>query len=171
MSLRAIVLGLFETLHGVDETNHFDFELPTGKRAFVKYGDDDDILAEAETQAFFYDLAKGDSSAPCIPEVYEAFRGTDGRHFLVMEYVAVPTVKEWAHSEASKGELKVVDLAASVVAPAVRWLLQQQVPSSMFGRISNSKACARHHFFKDNWAPLDFVDANALTLYINKVWL
>ncbi|KAF8958880.1 hypothetical protein BDZ97DRAFT_1433973 [Flammula alnicola] len=167
MSLRDIVLDYFKKLSGVDETNNFDLYLPNVGRAFVKYGDDD-ILVEAETQAFFYRLAQGDSSAPRIPQVYGAFHGTRGRYFLVMEYVVAPTLEEWAPTEALKRKIEVLNLAASVAAPAVHWLLHQKVPPSTFGRIPQSKACARHRFFKDNWAPLDFADAKALTIYVNK---
>jgi hypothetical protein len=90
-----------------------------------------------------------------------------------MEYIAAPTLKKWASTNAA-GELKskdeVVNLAASVAAPVVRWLFDQTVPSSTFGRIPNSKGCVQHFFFKDNEAPLVFADANALTVYANKVW-
>jgi hypothetical protein len=39
------------------QTNHFDFDRPGKPTLFVKYGHED-LLDEANTQSFFYDLAQ-----------------------------------------------------------------------------------------------------------------
>ena len=139
------------------KTNHFDFELPERPRLFVKYGSDD-LLAQASTQSFFHALAQKDISAPGIPAVYNAFC-KDGYCFLVMENVGLPTL------EACDPD------AVKFVAPAVKWLLDQMssVPSSLFGRISDTKACVWHPFFKDHEAPVAFVNSEAVNKYTNKV--
>jgi hypothetical protein len=101
MSIRNIVVRYFKTLPGVNATNHFTLHLPKIGCAFVKYSGCDDIFGEAETQGFFYhlaqdDLAQDDPSSPRIPKVHAIFCGADGdeRYFLVMEYVAAPTLEE-----------------------------------------------------------------------------
>lgn len=124
---------------------------------FVKYGDSD-LLAQASTQSFFHALAQKDISAPGIPAVYNVFC-RDVWHFLVMEHVGFRTL------EACNPD------AVKFVAPAVKWLLDQMpsVPSSLFGRISATKARVWHPFFLDQQAPVAFVNSEAVTKYVNKV--
>jgi len=138
------------------KTNHFEIELPKRPSLFVKYGDSD-LLAEACTQSFFHALAQKNTSAPGIPAVYNAFR-SDGYYFLVMEKVDLPLL------EACDPH------AIESVALAVKWLLDQMssVPNPLFGRISDTKACVWHPFFKDHRAPVAFVNTQAVTKYINE---
>jgi hypothetical protein len=139
------------------ETNHFDIELPERPSLFVKYGGSD-LLAEASTQSFFHALAQKDISAPGIPAVYNAFRNK-GYYFLVMEKIELPPLEACD------------DYAVQRIASAVKWLLDQMssVPDSLFGRISDSKACVWHPFFKDHEAPVAFVNPEAVNKYINEV--
>ncbi|KAJ7326492.1 hypothetical protein DFH08DRAFT_710463, partial [Mycena albidolilacea] len=104
-----------------------------------------------------------------IPKVHATFCGDDGdeRYFLVMEHVAAPTLEEWFRPQMPEDRSKAVDLVAVIAAPTVRWLLKQTFPPVAFGRISGG--CAHHRFFQDTQAPLDFTDAKALTIYVNKV--
>jgi len=142
------------------KTNHFNFNLPDRPPLFVKYGDGD-LLAEANTQTFFYALAERDGLAPGIPAVYNTFC-ENGYYFLVMERVDLPTLE--ACNSIPKED------AVKSVAFAVGWLLAQMpaVPASLFGRISTSEACVWHAFFKDHQAPVPFVSTEALSKYINK---
>ena len=144
-----------------NRTNHFDFDLPGKPTLFVKYGDSD-LLNEASTQSFFYDLAQKDSSAPRIPAVYSAFCGR-GYYFIVMEKINLPTLSDC--------DSILEDDAIERVASAIKWLFDQKpsIPSTTFGRISNRKACVWHRFFKDHQAPVPFVNTEAITKYINKV--
>jgi hypothetical protein len=143
------------------KTNHFDFDRPGKPTLFVKYGVKD-LLDEASTQSFFYDLAQKDSSAPRIPAVYNAFRG-EGIYFIVMEKIDLPSLE--ACNSISE------DYAVQHVASAVKWIFDQMssIPTTTFGRISPRKACVWHSFFKDQQAPVPFVSSEALTKYINKV--
>ena len=159
-SLRQGVLDYFGTLSNVDDTNHFVFRPPGEHAYFVKYSDDKDVLVESETQTYFYNLAQQNDSAPGIPKVYDVFRDS-GRYFSVMEYVAGQTL-ETVSSEV---------VAISIATSAIRWLLSQELPSDAFGMVASSNStCVRHHFFKDNRAPLAFANARALQAYVNKVW-
>lgn len=156
---RKAIFTHFNSISRVErsKTNHFDFAL--GEHSlFVKYGDND-LLDEASTQSFFYALAQKDSSAPRIPAVYSAFR-EGGRYFLVMERVALPTVATCAISDIE---------AVQGVASAVKWLLDQMpsVPSTIFGRISYRKTCVWHRFFKEQHAPVPFVNSKALGKYVD----
>ena len=73
-------------------TNHF-YSLRGGKSTlFIKYGDKD-IIAEADTQSFFYALSKEDPTAPGIPPALNAFRAK-GYYFLVTEKINNPTLEE-----------------------------------------------------------------------------
>ncbi|KAJ7788108.1 hypothetical protein B0H14DRAFT_3577920 [Mycena olivaceomarginata] len=101
-------------------------------------------FGEAETQGFFYHLAQDDPSAPRIPKVHANF-GADGD-------------ERYFHGA--------VDLVAVIAAPTVGLLLRQTFPTGAFGRISGG--CAHRRFFQDTRAPLDFTDAKALTIYVNK---
>jgi len=140
-------------------TNHFDFVREGKPTFFVKYGGYD-ILDQASTQAFFHSLAQGGSSAPHIPAVYSAFRW-EGRHFLIMEKVDMPTLEICDISETE---------AVQSAAFAVGWLLDQMhsIPSDMFGRISFRSTPVWHQFFKDHYAPVPFVSSEALEKYVNK---
>ncbi|KAI5990900.1 hypothetical protein EDD15DRAFT_2169707, partial [Pisolithus albus] len=151
----------FQSLYERAFTNHFDIDLEGKPTLFVKYGCD--VLAEASTQSFFYALAQKDESAPGIPKVYDAFC-EKGWCFFVMEKIELPTLSTCEISE---------DDAVQSVTPIVKWLLAQapSVPPSIFGRISSEEACVWHSFFKDHWAPLPFANADALTKYVNKVWV
>jgi len=138
------------------KTNHFDLELPGRPSLFVKYGGSD-ILAEASTQSFFHALAQKNTPAPGIPAVYNAFR-RNGYYFLVMEKVGLPPLEACdSHGVES-------------VAFAVKWLLDQMssIPNSLFGRISDTKACVWHPFFKGHKAPVVFVNTEAVAKYINE---
>lgn len=157
------IVNFFKSLSSAQtrNTNHFDINFPGKPTLFVKYGDND-LLDEASTQSFFCALSKKDPSAPRIPAVYNAFCG-EGYYFLVMEKIDLPTLKSC--------DFIPDDHATQCVAPAVKWLLEQMpsVPSAIFGRISNRRACVWHPFFKDHEAPVPFVDSKAVTKYINKV--
>ena len=134
------------------------FRLPPAERT-RKYGDDKDVLVEAKTQTYFYNLAQQDDSAPRIPKVYEVFNHS-GRYFSVMEYVTGLTLEAVDPSE-----------AVSLATFALRWLLNQQPPSHVFGTVGSVEgSCVRHHFFKDNRAPYAFANVQALQVYVNKVW-
>jgi len=140
-------------------TNHFDFVREGKPTLFVKYGGHD-LLDEGSTQTFFHSLAQSDSSAPHIPAVYSAFR-LEGRHFLVMEKVDMPTLESCGIAEND---------AIQRAASAVGWLLNQMhsIPSDMFGRISFRSTPVWHQFFKDHQAPVPFISSEALEKYINK---
>ncbi|GJJ09764.1 hypothetical protein Clacol_003988 [Clathrus columnatus] len=141
-------------------TNHFDIDLEGRPTLFVKHGFD--VLPEASTQSFFYNLAQKDESAPRIPKVYDAFR-QGGYSFFVMEKIELPTLSTCEISE---------DDTVKSVASAVKWLSAQLslVPTSIFGRISSEPSCPRHEFFKDQEAPVCFAHADALTKYVNKAF-
>jgi len=82
---------------------------------FVKYDDGKDVLVEAETQIYFYNLAQQDDSAHCIPKVYDVFNDS-GRYFSVMVYVASQTFEAVDPSEA---------VAISLATSVLRWFLSQ----------------------------------------------
>ncbi|KAI6004746.1 hypothetical protein EDD15DRAFT_2507147 [Pisolithus albus] len=143
---------IFDHFHSLPQderafTNHFDID-PEGKPTlFVKYGCDKDELA------------------PGIPKVYDAF--CEKRMvFLRHGKIELPTLSTCEISE---------DDTVQSVAPIVKWLLARapSVPPSIFGRISSEEACVWHSFFKGfkgHWAPLPFVNADALTKYVNKAF-
>ena len=81
---RDIIVSHFKCLReaGVGETRFFGFYLPGKPPLFIKHGDD--VLAEASTQSFFCALAQGNTSAPLIPKVFDAFC-QQGYYFFVME--------------------------------------------------------------------------------------
>lgn len=157
-SLRQKVLDYFRTLSKVYDTNHFVLHLPNEPAYFVKYGGDKDIRVEAETQTYFYNLAQEDDSAPRIPKIYEVFNHS-GCSFSVMEYVTGQTLEAVDPSE-----------AVSLAAFALRWLLNQQLPSDVLGTVGSEGSRVRHHFFKDNRAPYPFANVQALQTYVNKAW-
>jgi len=146
---------------GMEETRFFDIHLPGKPFLCIKHGDSD-VLVEASTQSFFYALAQGNTSAPLIPKVFDAFH-QEGYCFFVMEKIEAPTLRT---SSIPKTE------AVERVASAVKWLLDQMplVPVSAFGRISSEKgACVWHQFFKDNQAPVPFANSEGLLKYVLKV--
>jgi len=80
-----------------------------------------------------------------------------------MEYIFGATVEDWVKqgNQASREEL-----APSIVAPAVQWLLSRQPPeNSTLGPIGGGTA--QHHFFVDGQAPLAFASVDALQAYID----
>ena len=157
-SLRKDVIDHVRTLSNVNDNNNFIFRQSGKPTFFVKYGDED-ALVEAKTQMYFYDLAQHDDSAPRIPKVYDVFDDSV-RYYSVMEYVEGQTLET-----AVSSEVDAVTLATS----AIRWLLNQKLPPSEFGTIASSDVSVRHHFFKDDRAPVAFANARALQAYVNKV--
>jgi hypothetical protein len=144
LSERNSIVSHFKDLSEAEEgleTRAFDFHLPGKPPLFIKQGDD--VLNEASTQYFFYALAQGNTSAPLIPKVFDAFF-QEGDFFFVMEKIETPTVRT-CNSDVES------------VAFAVKWLLDQMplVPSSVFGCISSEEgACVLHPFYKEHRAPI-----------------
>ncbi|KAG5647071.1 hypothetical protein DXG03_001441 [Asterophora parasitica] len=81
---------------------------------FVKYGDEDDISAEAKTQIYIHNLAQQDGSAPRSTTSSATPEG--------------PAFWSWSHTLETVDSSEAVAFAAS----AVRWLITQQPPSFAF---------------------------------------
>ena len=161
---REAIVAHFKALPEAAQTKSRIFELClSGRPPFlIKHGND--VLAEADTQYFFYCLSRDDPLAPLIPCVFDAFLSAEGLCFLVMQKIEAPTLKA---SGITREE------AVGHAASAVKWLLDQTpfIPASVFGRISLSNAPVWHQFFKEHQAPRAFDDAGMLLTYVQRVWI
>ncbi|CAA7261046.1 unnamed protein product [Cyclocybe aegerita] len=152
--------SLEESDCGEEGMRCFPLSLPGRPPLFIKHSYYD-ILAEANTQNFFYLLAKDDASAPRIPRVLDAFSSDEGDCFVVMEKIDAQTLGDCGIPEA-----EAVDLAAF----AVKWLQDQlsSVPDTVFGRISFEEAPVWHQFFKDHQPPGVFANPKQLAEYVSE---
>ncbi|KAH6915614.1 hypothetical protein BKA70DRAFT_1178802 [Coprinopsis sp. MPI-PUGE-AT-0042] len=155
---RTIIVDHLRRITSCEERRVFEIDLPNRLKMICKH--DDDILNEASTQQFFYSRAKDDTSAPRIPEVFDAFSCDQG-DIMVMEKLDALTLSEHGLSEES---------AVKYAAFAVGWLLDQLpwVPESCFGRISSDNAPVLHRFFKDHEAPGIFSNCEELASFVLK---
>ena len=124
---------------------------------FVKYGGTEDIMAEADTQSFFYALSKRDPSAPGVPAVLNAFRA-EGYYFLVTEKIDKPSLAECS---------VIQEEAVKLVADAAGQM--PSVPASVFSRIPTTKARVWHPFFKEYQPPISFASTDAVNKYVDTV--
>ena len=140
--------------------------------AFVKRGNPT-LHSEAGTQRYLFELSKSGAKAPLVPRVYDAFCGSTGHTYLVMEDIPFPTFNAWINevgiSDAERCER--TDIATSKIADTISSLLECPLPAdNRMGPVGEG-FIQMHPFFGWLDAPLRFVNALALENYANEVSL
>ena len=122
---------------------------------FIKFDDYELLYPQFQTQGYIFQCAKGDMSAPRVPEILHFFHRDYETAYMVMEYIKlVPP--------------PVLDLPQKA-AMAIQWLRDLPVPSDRVRIGPLGSGCAWHMLFKECEAPLSFSSIQALERYLNKV--
>lgn len=137
---------------------------------------------EADTQVFIHEALEGTPNAPHVPKVFDYFR-SGIIHYIVMERLKLPTVKEWIEGANGSAEAECrFNFASQAVAEALRWLFTLSPPvgteigliEGNYTRAHGSNArendgCAWNSFFGMYPAPMRYSSPYALQLHINQV--
>ena len=142
----------------------------------------EDLLNEADTQAFVYEGLKGSPGAPRVPEVYGCFTWERMQYF-VMERIRLPTVETWIKDATSEAESQSrFRTACQAVADALRWLFALPLPAdteiglidgpyaqTQSAQVREGSGCVRHPFFGLDNAPFRYAGPLALQRHVNEV--
>ena len=139
-----------------------------GSSIFVKRGTSN-LVAEARTQAYFYDQAQQSHNAPRVPQVYEVFDDGHCSTYLVTEFISAPSFEVLIDAARSSPEGESLRATAvTKIADAVEWLLKCPVPEGdSIGPVGGGKI--QHRFFSMEEAPIAFATSGALEAYVNMV--